>query len=80
MPRSSGDLKAARALVKVVVSLDCHHGLNGRPNSRARPGSFAVLAPLVAPALPPPALELAHRSCPPPAAPRTASPRRILKT
>jgi hypothetical protein len=35
-------------------------------SSRATPGSFAVLAPPVAPALPPPALELAHLSPPAP--------------
>jgi hypothetical protein len=56
-----GDLKAVQALVKVVSSLDRYHGLNWS-NNRARPGSFAVLAPPVAPALPPPALELAHLS------------------
>jgi hypothetical protein len=65
-----GDLKAVQALVKVVTSIDRYHGLNRRPNSHARPSSFAVLAPPLAPALPPPALELAHLS--PPAASRGA--------
>jgi hypothetical protein len=63
-----GDLKAVQALVKVVSSLDRYHGLNQRLSSHARPGSFAVLAPPVAPALPPPALDLARIS--PPAAGR----------
>jgi hypothetical protein len=59
-----GDLKAVQALVKIVNSLDRYHGLNWRSNSQARPGSFAVLAPPAAPALPPPALELAHLAPP----------------
>jgi hypothetical protein len=59
-----GDLKAVQALVSVVNSLDRYHGLNERRSSLARSGSFAVLAPPVAPALPPPALELAHVSLP----------------
>jgi hypothetical protein len=58
------DLKAVQALVKVVNSLDRYHGLNGRPSSRARPGSFAAFAPPVAPALAPPALELARLAAP----------------
>jgi hypothetical protein len=61
-----GDLKAVQALVKIVNSLGRYHGLNRRSNSQARPGSFAVLAPPAAPALPPPALELVHLA--PPAA------------
>jgi hypothetical protein len=60
----SGDLKAVQALVKVVNSLDRYHGLNEGSNRQARPGSFAALAPPAAPALPPPALELAHLPAP----------------
>ena len=53
-----GDLKAVRALVQVVKSLDRYHGLSGF-NDPVGPRSSAVHASPIA-ALPPPPLGLTH--------------------